>query len=101
MSSRTAASILWDDKEPDDTVMARYRKVAMYLTESLEAAGVGYLVESAKGSRRAVLSLAECDLVDYLRLGDKALASFNGAYMKEYSWAEQTLGELMFNRGGS
>lgn len=101
VSSRTAASILWDDKEPDDTVMARYRKVAMYLTESLEAAGVGYLVESAKGSRRAVLSLAECDLVDYLRLGDKALASFNGAYMKEYSWAEQTLGELMFNRGGS
>lgn len=96
VTSRAAASLLWDDKETDDTVMARYRKIAMYLAESLEEAGVGFLVENTKGNRRADLSKAQCDLIDYLNMGDKAPYPFSGVYMNEYSWAEQTLGELIY-----
>lgn len=101
VSSRAAATVLWDDKEPDDTVMARYRKFAMYLGETLDAAGVGYLLQNMRGNRSVNLALAECDLMDYLRLGNKAKHSFGGSYMSEYSWAEQTLGELVFRAGRS
>lgn len=96
VGSRAAAALLWDDKEPDDTVMARYRKIAMYLSDDLEEAGVSYLVESVRGNRRVNLDSVECDLLDYLRLGEKAPVQFSGAYMNEYSWAEPTKGELTY-----
>ena len=96
VNSRTAAALMWENEEPDSTVMTRLRKIAMYLKESLAAVGAEALVESRRGERRAVLSIADCDLMDYLDKGDEAGAQFNGAYMSQYSWAEQTLGELTF-----
>lgn len=96
VGSRVAAALLWDDKEPDDTVMARYRKIAMYLSDSLEEVGIPFLVESVRGNRRVNFDSVECDLIDYLRLGEKAPVQFSGAYMNEYSWAEQTKGELIY-----
>ena len=67
------------------------------LNRTLEANGVGGIVESVRGKRRIVPELVSCDLFDHLSGSADAGADFRGSYLKNYSWAEGTLAELMQN----
>ncbi len=93
VTSKEAASILWDDEPLTDVVLSRYRKVALQLKRTLESYGVGYLIETVNGQRRILKDSLSCDLYDFLdsAYSDKQFAGF---YMTDYSWGEVTLGEL-------
>lgn len=43
-------------------------------------------------------SKIDCDFFDYLARKDEALDAFDGEYMTQYSWAEQTLGAILNGR---
>ena len=99
VSSREIISCLWEDEPVNDNTRSRCRKAAFYLREMLEEYGLEELIEStSKGYRRIRSELIDCDLYRFLE-GDQAFTkAFHGAYMTDYSWAEQTLTSLMYGK---
>ena len=92
MTSAEAISLLWEDEEANAVTLARYRKVALRLKNTLEEHGIASIVETVDGKRRIVPQRVHCDLFDYLD-GNQNL--FKGIYLQNYSWGETTLAELM------
>lgn len=92
ISSEEAISFLWEDEPANTVTLARYRKVALRLKNTLEEYGIPDVVETVDGKRRIVPEKLQCDLYDYLAGRDDQL--FKGSYLTNYSWAERTLGEL-------
>ena len=57
------------------------------------------LLESTpKGYRRIRTEMIDCDLYRYLSGEEAYVKRFRGAYMSDYSWAEQTLTMLVYGK---
>lgn len=89
-----AISLLWEDEPASPVVLARYRKVALRLKNTLEEYGVSQIVESVNGKRRVAAEYVDCDLYRYLSSPQENASLFHGSYLTNYSWGEVTLGEL-------
>lgn len=96
VSSSEAISILWENEPLSNQTRSRYRKVAMRLKDTLELFGAGEIVESVQGKRRLVADAVECDLFEYLANKNNASYHFLGSYLRNYSWGEITLSELLY-----
>lgn len=94
ITSGEALSVLWEDEPATPVTLARYRKVALRLKNTLEEYGIGDIVESIDGKRHIVPQKVQCDLYDYLSGDAKHAQLFKGSYMQNYSWSEITLSEL-------
>ena len=66
VSSEEAISFLWEDEPVTPVTLARYRKVALRLKNTLAEYGIPGIVEAVDGKRRIVTELVRCDLYDYL-----------------------------------
>lgn len=95
ISSEEAISFLWEDEDANPVTLARYRKVALRLKNTLEEYGIAHIIESVDGKRRLVMDKVQCDLFQYLSGREEYAQLFKGSYLSNYSWAETTLGELM------
>ena len=95
ITSEEAIGFLWEDEPATPVTLARYRKVALRLKNTLEEYGISDVVESIDGKRRIVPEKVQCDLYDYLSGREEYAQLFKGSYLTNYSWAEVTLGELM------
>lgn len=94
VTSEEAISFLWEDEPVNAVTLARYRKVAMRLKNILEEYGIADIIESVDGKRRIVTEKVRCDLYDYLSHKEEYAYLFKGSYLSNYSWGENTLGEL-------
>lgn len=90
VSAEEAISFLWEEESANSVTLARYRKVALRLKNTLEEYGIADIVESVNGKRRLVTEKVRCDLYDHLAGQDL----FRGSYLTNYSWGETTLAEL-------
>lgn len=97
VSTKEALSVLWPDLLVSESSLARTRKAAMNMNQTLKAAGIGHIVENNGTARRLLPSEVTCDLYDYLRNPETNVAKFRGSYLPEYSWGEITLAELTFS----
>ena len=95
VSSEEAISFLWEDEPVSTVTLARYRKVALRLKNILEEYGIVEIVEAVDGKRRLVAEKVQCDLYDYLTQKEEYAQLFKGSYLTNYSWGENTLGELL------
>ena len=95
VSSEEAISYLWEDEPANSVTLARYRKVALRLKNILEEYGIADIVEAVDGKRRIVPEKLGCDLYDYLSGTPEHAQLFKGSYLTNYSWGENTLGELL------
>jgi hypothetical protein len=95
VTSDEAIGFLWEDETVNPVTLARYRKVALRLKNTLENYGIADTVEAVDGKRRIVSEKVHCDLYDYLTGRDEFANLFKGSYLTNYSWGENTLGELM------
>ena len=95
ISSHEAISFLWEDEPANNVTLARYRKVAMRLKNILEEYGVAHILDVSQRSRRIETRAVRCDLYDYLWGGPQYGDLFQGSYLLDYSWSEQTLSELL------
>lgn len=66
ISSEEAIGFLWEDEPANSLTMARYRKVALRLKNTLEEYGVADIMESVNGKRRLIPERVKCDLYDFL-----------------------------------
>ena len=94
VSSAEAIAVLWEDEPASPVTLARYRKVALRLKNTLEEYGIADVVESVDGKRRIVSQRIRCDLYDYLSAEPQYAQLFKGSYLQNYSWGEMTLAEL-------
>jgi len=95
VSSEEAISFLWEDELLSPVLLARYRKVALRLKNTLQEYGIMDVIETVDGKRRIVPERVQCDLFDYLSGKEEYRQLFKGSYLNNYSWAETTLGELV------
>lgn len=95
LSSGEAIACLWENEPATKTTLARLRKVAMRLKNSLEEAGILEIVQSKNGERRVVPEKVSCDYYDFLDQRSRGAAVFPGSYMTNYSWAENTLANMI------
>lgn len=98
ISSEEAIGFLWEDESANPVTLARYRKVALRLKNTLEEYGIPDIVESVNGKRRIVAEKVRCDLYDYLSGVQEYAQLFKGSYLTNYSWSETTLAELTGER---
>ena len=99
VSSGEIISCLWEDEAVNENTQSRCRKAAYHLRRILEAYGLNDLLESTpKGYRRIRTEMIDCDLYHYLNGEEAYVNRFRGAYMSDYSWAEQTLTMLVYGK---
>ena len=99
VSSGEIISCLWEDEAVNENTQSRCRKAAYHLRRILAAYGLDDLLESTpKGYRRIRTEMIDCDLYHYLNGEEAYVNRFRGAYMSDYSWAEQTLTMLVYGK---
>ena len=94
ITSEEAIGFLWEEENANSLTIARYRKVALRLKNTLEEYGIADIMESVNGKRRLIPERVKCDLYDYLSGQEEYAHLFKGSYLTNYSWAETTLSEL-------
>lgn len=81
---------LWEDRAGEASVRACYQTAFKDLRKDLERAGVGDILLCSRNQKAIDTSAVKCDYYDLLSGDQRALESFPGQYMEEYSWAEVT-----------
>ncbi len=69
VTSDEAIGFLWEDEPTNSVTLARYRKVALRLRNTLEEYGISDVIENVDGKRRIVMERVQCDLYDYISVG--------------------------------
>ncbi len=95
VTSEQAIGYLWENEPASAVTLARYRKEALRLKNTLEEYGIGHIMESVDGKRRIIPEQVDCDLYGYLSGKEEYAGAFKGSYLTDYTWGEMTLGELM------
>lgn len=94
VSSGFAIAMLWEDKPDDEKTKALYRMTLKRLREILAAGGIDFIL-SAEGTAKHVRpDTFTCDYMQFLHGDRETVAKYNGEYMSEYSWAEETNARL-------
>lgn len=88
---------LWEDRAYDKNVKSLYRKAIIYLHALFVDNDAADVFESVRGACYINKSAVDCDYYDFLDGKDRD--AFDGEYMFEYSWAEETVGRLMSIKG--
>lgn len=94
VTSGQIISLLWEDRDSDKKTQALYRMTVKRLKEILEDGGIDFIIGSDGHQRFVKPDVLECD---YFKLiaGDKDMIdNYDGIYMSEYSWAEDTNARL-------
>ncbi|MBQ8025251.1 MAG: response regulator [Oscillospiraceae bacterium] len=86
LTAREAMEIIWPEKDRTDTSL--FRMTMARLREELKQAGIEEILKSSAKGKYLDMSLVECDLLDLLR--NHQWERYNGEYMNDYSWAEET-----------
>lgn len=92
VTSEEAISFLWEDEPVNSVTLARYRKAALRLKNTLEEYGIADIIETVDGKRRVIPEKVSCDLYQYLTGKDEYANLFKCSYLTNYSWGETTLG---------
>ncbi len=95
VSAGEAIACLWEDESVNPLTLARYRKVALRLKNTLKSYGIADILEAVDGKRRILPERFSCDLYRYLSGQEEHSNLFKGKYLTNYSWGEETLAGLL------
>lgn len=94
VSTENAVSVLWPDRDYDDTVQSLFRKVLKSLRVSLADAGISDILIDVRNQRSVDTDKFTCDLYDLLKKDKVAFEGYSGEYMQGYQWAQTTKNHL-------
>lgn len=89
---------LWEEGNERNR-RAYLRVIASDLRSALGSVGEGEVVAHKHGQWAVRTDLLDCDYYRLLEGEPDAFASYNGEYMRQYSWAEETAARLFFAYG--
>lgn len=90
-------SVLWDDGMDSESRQSNLRNLISDLKSTLAAVGAEGVIIKGRNSISLNKDAVDCDYYSFLQ--EKPSASgYSGEYMRQYSWAEMTLGALSFTK---
>lgn len=95
VSGRTIAARLWGDGDIEKN-LNYLRQISLNLRKVLESIGAKEIFETNNKQYSLKTDQIDCDYFEYLKTGNST--AFQGEYMTQYSWAEETCGLLWKNR---
>lgn len=97
VSSAEIGAVLWEEELSSELAKDRVQHVKKDLRDILSSYGVEDILLSGWNSVAVDKTKVSCDYYDFLKGEEKALQSYLGEYMTNYSWAEETAGALQFS----
>ena len=94
-SSEEISDALWEGDTDIRACKTRLRSLLHDLKGTLSKIGTNHLIIRRRGSVGIDSSCLDCDYYRFLKGDIQAVNSFYGEYMKQYSWAESTLGRIL------
>ena len=94
VTRKSAFSALWDDRQYDRSMQKQFDVVLRSLRQTLEQNGIGEIMEINKGNLRVVPERFVCDLYRFYEGEPQAVNAYQGEYMSEYAWANDTEAKL-------
>ncbi len=90
VSTEQAISVLWPDRNYDDSVQSLFRKVLRSLRNSLSDAGILDILIDERNQRSIDTTKFKCDYYKFIQNPHENLESFRGEYMIGYAFAKPT-----------
>ena len=98
-SSEEIATAIWEEDDGDETNIKAYIRVLISdLRKTLANIGQEDVIIRQRGQVAINTEKLDCDYYHMLDGDMKAVNSFQGEYMMQYSWAEITTGQLTFGK---
>jgi len=94
VTMQKSISLLWEGRSYDDKVKCLYRKAVIYLNSVFREYGVADVFSNRRGSCHVNRGEILCDYYEVLDGRDIHDTLFDGRYMTDYSWGEETCGKL-------
>ncbi|MBQ7646078.1 MAG: response regulator [Clostridia bacterium] len=94
VTTEEAFATIWEDKPYSDANFSLCRKAFKRLISILEEKGISNIVLTKGRGKMINKDEIDCDYFAILAGDKKASVDFNGEYMSEYSWAEETNAKL-------
>ncbi|ULQ59260.1 response regulator [Brucepastera parasyntrophica] len=94
VTKKEIAAVLWENRGYTRSLQQQIRKIMIRLEQILSDAGVDGLVRRYWGQISIDTNMYTSDYIDFLNGDVRALNTFCGEYMAEYSWGESTTGIL-------
>lgn len=94
VSIAEAIDKLWPEREYNEKSKRLYRKAVMQINKTLRELDIDNAFRSVRGGCMLVPSSIECDYFLFLNDPYNHYLLFNGQYMIDYPWSEETLGQL-------
>lgn len=89
-----AISCLWEDRANDDATGSLYRMTYKRLRAILADGGIEFILSPGHALRAVNPDMYDSDYKKLLQGDTTILKAFDGSYMMQYSWAEDTAGRL-------
>lgn len=94
VSMEEAVDKLWPDRAYDDKVKKLYRKAVTSLQATLRDAGVEKIFINKRGACYVKVGDIECDYYRFLENRNREKCLYDGSYLFDYEWGEETLALL-------
>lgn len=94
VSTENAISVLWPDRDYDETVQSLFRKVLKSLRISLADAEISDILIDVRNQRSVNIEKFSCDAYALLARDQSATEKYAGEYMLGYAWAAATKNHL-------
>ncbi len=85
---RELAAVLWEDKPDSTAVQSHLRQLVKDLTDTLAAANASGVLYKGRGRLAVLPDSFFCDYYAFIRGDVRAVNTYMGEYMAQYSWAE-------------
>nr|MCR5053790.1 response regulator [Lachnospiraceae bacterium] len=95
-SLREIESVLWEDDEDMTDHGSYIRNMISDLTTVMETHDCKEVIIRKYGQIGIDEKMIDCDYYEYKSGNPASVNAFRGEYMSQFSWAEETLGELVF-----
>lgn len=97
-SSEEISDVLWEGDSDIKACKTRLRSLLHDLKKTFSEIGAENILIRRRGAIGVDTGRMDCDYYRYLKGDLEAINAFTGEYMRQYSWAEATLGRILFKR---
>ena len=97
VTKREIASVLFEDREYDRSLQDYMNKIVRDLELTLKEINASQILNRQRNSYSVNTDKFRCDLYEYEAGLPVALNAFRGSYMRQYTWSEETLGNLLYH----
>ncbi len=94
VAMRKAIALLWEGRPYDDRVKNLYRKAILYLKGLFQQYEMENIFVHSRGNCHINRMEIQCDFYEVINGKRMKDSTFDGRYMMNYSWAEETCGRL-------